>query len=258
MFACATSSNIEVDANLRGSIERLFEQQRLEGYAKLKSQSEFRALLSLFPEQDRAKVYELYVHCIRTIFSGQMIDRSEANNRFLARVTESTTYAAFVQHFGEPEEKADLRIPGLRAEALHLLRFRTAEEATSFVVARDRANRHVMLGLFTAAENRTVNYILFLHMGGTPNSQGGGSSHEHQGANLTTITLDDLGSVFSNSLAPRNSPYETRHHHFTVGPCHFGRPGSFKEYFLAFGCMTFPTTEDVATRLVSAPSTQGN
>jgi hypothetical protein len=68
LSTCATGADIHVNADLIGSIGSIYNGQRSNGAADFKTATKF---LELFPESDRAKVYELYVKCISQILHEQ-------------------------------------------------------------------------------------------------------------------------------------------------------------------------------------------
>ena len=61
---CVTTQNIQIDANLRGSVESIYRGSRSEGYARILNQSRF---LESFAEKDRLIAYRLYTACISRI-----------------------------------------------------------------------------------------------------------------------------------------------------------------------------------------------
>jgi hypothetical protein len=70
LTTCATGSNIEIQANLLGSVSRIYNGQRTKGIASFKTITKF---ISLFPPTDRAKVYDLYTQCIVHVL-GRSVD----------------------------------------------------------------------------------------------------------------------------------------------------------------------------------------
>lgn len=58
---CATGAQIYVSADLLGSITSIYEGDKTQGKALIKSQTEF---LKLIPEKDRLEAYKLYISCI--------------------------------------------------------------------------------------------------------------------------------------------------------------------------------------------------
>lgn len=63
---CAAGGEFEVDADLIGSVVNIYDEDRTEGKATINNQTTF---LSLIPEKDRFKAYQLYVGCIKDILS---------------------------------------------------------------------------------------------------------------------------------------------------------------------------------------------
>jgi hypothetical protein len=64
LTTCATNSDISISADLLGSVSSVYDGQKTQGTANLKTATKF---IELFPEQDRAKIYELYTRCISQI-----------------------------------------------------------------------------------------------------------------------------------------------------------------------------------------------
>jgi hypothetical protein len=61
---CAVGANIDLKADLVGSIKTIYDGQRTQGLASFQTSTEF---LKLIPEKDRLEAYKLYVGCIRDI-----------------------------------------------------------------------------------------------------------------------------------------------------------------------------------------------
>jgi hypothetical protein len=90
LSTCATGSDIDISADLLGSITSIYNGQRSNGAASFKTSTKF---LELFPETDRAKVYELYAKCVSQILrrvSGD-IDQLAGKNERLPRVVVTST-----------------------------------------------------------------------------------------------------------------------------------------------------------------------
>jgi hypothetical protein len=104
VFGCASSSNIDLSVNLRGGLEKVLEEASTTGFAKIKNDSGFLALIQQFPAGDRLKAYELYLRCIKDNVGSQS-DLGSRQNEFLMRFSDATTYKSIVQTFGEPEEE---------------------------------------------------------------------------------------------------------------------------------------------------------
>jgi hypothetical protein len=66
LSTCAVGLNAEISSDLIGSVTSIYSGQRTNGVASFKSVTDF---LKMFPEGDRAKVYELYTRCISVILS---------------------------------------------------------------------------------------------------------------------------------------------------------------------------------------------
>jgi hypothetical protein len=64
LTTCATGSAVDISADLLGSVASFYSGQRSNGAASFRTATNF---LELFPEDDRAKVYELYTKCISQI-----------------------------------------------------------------------------------------------------------------------------------------------------------------------------------------------
>jgi hypothetical protein len=64
LTACATNSDIAISSDLLGSVSSIYNGQKTQGNASLKTATKF---IDLFPEADRAKIYELYTKCIGQI-----------------------------------------------------------------------------------------------------------------------------------------------------------------------------------------------
>jgi hypothetical protein len=64
LAACALGLDINISANLIGSVTSIYEGERTKGAASLRMETKF---LQLFPEADREKIYVLYVNCIEKL-----------------------------------------------------------------------------------------------------------------------------------------------------------------------------------------------
>jgi hypothetical protein len=64
ILTCASGANIELSADLVGSIRTIFNGEGTKGYASFKTESEF---LEQFPDSQRLQAYTLYVQCVATI-----------------------------------------------------------------------------------------------------------------------------------------------------------------------------------------------
>src|SRR5689334_27709 len=64
LASCAAGANIELKADLVGSITTIYQGQRTQGAASFQSSTEF---LKLIPENSRLEAYKLYTQCIRNI-----------------------------------------------------------------------------------------------------------------------------------------------------------------------------------------------
>jgi hypothetical protein len=64
LTTCATTSDISISADLLGSVSSVYDGQKTQGTANLKTATKF---IELFPEGDRAKIYDLYMKCIAQI-----------------------------------------------------------------------------------------------------------------------------------------------------------------------------------------------
>ena len=64
LSTCAGSMNLEVDANILGSIRSLYDGQRTQGRINFKNAPVF---LNLFPESERKTAYNLYINCVMKI-----------------------------------------------------------------------------------------------------------------------------------------------------------------------------------------------
>lgn len=74
---CAIGANIEVSADLMGSIATIYQGDKTQGKASIRSQTEF---LKLIPEKDRLKAYELYTACMRDLLGRQpQVDSSRSH-----------------------------------------------------------------------------------------------------------------------------------------------------------------------------------
>jgi hypothetical protein len=62
--SCAAGANIEMRADIVGSIKSIYEGQRTQGLASFQTSTEF---LKLIPENSRLEAYKLYTECIRDI-----------------------------------------------------------------------------------------------------------------------------------------------------------------------------------------------
>jgi hypothetical protein len=74
LTTCATNSDIAISADLLGSVSSVYDGQKTQGTANLKTASKF---IELFPEGDRLKIYELYTKCISQIL-GKLGSRTDA------------------------------------------------------------------------------------------------------------------------------------------------------------------------------------
>ena len=68
VLSCAGDLTVSIDAKLLGSVRSLYEGDRTEGTAHLKSETSF---LSKIPEADRLRALKLYHDCIKTILATQ-------------------------------------------------------------------------------------------------------------------------------------------------------------------------------------------
>jgi hypothetical protein len=66
LTSCAAGANIDVKADLIGSIATIYDGQRTQGAANFQTSTEF---LKLIPENSRLEAYRLYTQCIENIFS---------------------------------------------------------------------------------------------------------------------------------------------------------------------------------------------
>ena len=64
--SCATGANIDLKADLVGSIRTIYDGQRTQGLASFQTSSEF---LKLIPESQRLEAYKLYTQCIKDILT---------------------------------------------------------------------------------------------------------------------------------------------------------------------------------------------
>jgi hypothetical protein len=69
LSSCAAGANIDVSADLVGSIKTIYEGQRTQGAASFKSSTDF---LKLIPESQRLEAYKLYTQCVQGIISGKI------------------------------------------------------------------------------------------------------------------------------------------------------------------------------------------
>jgi hypothetical protein len=69
LSGCAAGANIDITADLAGSLKTIYEGQRTQGAASFKSSTEF---LKLIPENQRLEAYKLYTQCIQGIISGKI------------------------------------------------------------------------------------------------------------------------------------------------------------------------------------------
>jgi hypothetical protein len=102
LTTCATGANIEIQANLLGSVSRIYNGQRTRGIASFKTITKF---LSLFPPADRAKVYDLYTQCIVYVLIGS-VDTSQLRDDTQSIVRGAVTDAIT----GLPIAGAEVRI----------------------------------------------------------------------------------------------------------------------------------------------------
>lgn len=64
LTGCAAGAGIDVSADLVGNISSIYEADRTNGHAIIKSQSQF---LNSIPDADKLEVYRLYTACIKDI-----------------------------------------------------------------------------------------------------------------------------------------------------------------------------------------------
>lgn len=75
--SCAVGANINVSADLIGSITTIYKGDKTQGKVLVNSRTEF---LSLIPENDRLKAYELYVSCIDKLLNPAPKERCNSDN----------------------------------------------------------------------------------------------------------------------------------------------------------------------------------
>jgi hypothetical protein len=68
LVSCAAGANVEIKADLIGSIKTIYDGQRTQGAASFQSSTEF---LKLIPESSRLEAYKLYTRCIGNIINKQ-------------------------------------------------------------------------------------------------------------------------------------------------------------------------------------------
>jgi len=86
LATCATGLDVTVNADLLGSISSIYNGQRSNGAASFKTLTRF---LELFPEADRAKVYELYTKCIANIISPRSSPNAQIPSPLPTKLTSS-------------------------------------------------------------------------------------------------------------------------------------------------------------------------
>jgi len=64
--SCAIGANIELKADLVGSIRTIYDGQRTQGLASFQTSTDF---LKLIPEPQRLEAYKLYTQCIKDILT---------------------------------------------------------------------------------------------------------------------------------------------------------------------------------------------
>jgi hypothetical protein len=74
LSGCAAGANIDITADLAGSLKTIYEGERTQGAASFKSSTEF---LKLIPENQRLEAYKLYTQCIQGIISGKIGTKSQ-------------------------------------------------------------------------------------------------------------------------------------------------------------------------------------
>src|SRR4051794_9648006 len=60
--SCAAGADINLSADLQGSLKTIYEGQRTQGAASFKSSTEF---LKLIPENQRLEAYKVYAQCVQ-------------------------------------------------------------------------------------------------------------------------------------------------------------------------------------------------
>jgi hypothetical protein len=83
---CAAGLDVTISADLLGSVASIYNGQRSNGAASFKTATKF---LELFPERDRAKVYELYTKCISQILRVSAGEGLSPENSKLPKATVS-------------------------------------------------------------------------------------------------------------------------------------------------------------------------
>jgi hypothetical protein len=73
LTTCAVGSEVDISADLLGSVASFYSGQRSKGAASFKTSTKF---LELFPEDERVKVYELYTKCISQIINARGTDHA--------------------------------------------------------------------------------------------------------------------------------------------------------------------------------------
>ncbi|HEV7879630.1 hypothetical protein [Bradyrhizobium sp.] len=66
---CAAGANIDISADLVGSLKTIYDGQRTQGAASFKSSADF---LKLIPDAQRLEAYKLYTQCVQGIISGKI------------------------------------------------------------------------------------------------------------------------------------------------------------------------------------------
>ncbi|MFK8250197.1 hypothetical protein [Ancylobacter terrae] len=74
LMSCGMGSSVKIDGNLKGSIQDAYEKGRVEG--KLNQQI-MTDIIRLVPENERAKVYEIYVGCVNKRLSQIEIEENK-------------------------------------------------------------------------------------------------------------------------------------------------------------------------------------
>jgi hypothetical protein len=240
VFACATSSKIEVTANLRSSIEGLLRANSAQGYATIKNDSGFVSLIQQFPEADRVKAYEIYVKCIKDMIAPRsehtIIDNQ---NEFLYRFRSTTTLTSLISVFGPAEERTKLFFRGKTGPFWTGLRFQTASKKDSLFTLLDKPDNIVAVALFhndedtdhrTDAEVKVIPFLDFIE---SPEDVSQNIEEYHNLNDWSFKRTIKWCSDQTGKLDIYGDP-NFRYGYFTVGPCYFGRPGTFKDYFFVF------------------------
>jgi hypothetical protein len=133
------------------------------------------------------------------------------------------------------------------------------------VLIRDENKRHMAVAISRLVENPTVDVIPFLKMGiwnegVDPASDKVDLDRDTQLSTMNTTVFKEVfgqcrakgrlvgDKVEYESLKPVSKHPDARFMYFVIGPCYFGRPGTYHNYYLGFNLVDFTPLSEERTR----------